>query len=135
MKLVTLACFSVLGLLGAAAPAAAQAPAAQPPAVQAPAARTGPATARAERRRRSYAACNRASHQRGLRGGKRRRFLIRCRLGFERPRQQPAGQGVQQPVPPPAQGTRPGVQQSSPPPAPRPGAQPPAAPPSQGPRP
>lgn len=39
-----------------------------------------------ERRRRSYAACNRASHQRGLRGGKRRRFLIRCRLGYERTR-------------------------------------------------
>lgn len=44
------------------------------------------ATSGRERRRRSYAACNRASHQRGLRGGKRRRFLIRCRLGYERTR-------------------------------------------------
>ncbi|MFX7973220.1 hypothetical protein ABTK40_20690, partial [Acinetobacter baumannii] len=51
-------------------------------------------SARAERRRRSYAACNRASHQRGLRGGKRRRFLIRCRLGYERTR----GQAVQAPA-------------------------------------
>jgi hypothetical protein len=39
-----------------------------------------------ERRRPSYAACNRASHQRGYHGGRRRRFLIRCRLGYERPR-------------------------------------------------
>jgi len=41
-----------------------------------------------DRRRPSYAACNRASHQRGYRGGRRRRFLIRCRLGYERPRAQ-----------------------------------------------
>ncbi|MFH6782606.1 MULTISPECIES: hypothetical protein [Methylobacterium] len=36
------------------------------------------------RRRPSYAACNRASQRRGLHGGARRRFLIRCRLGYER---------------------------------------------------
>ncbi|MCJ2011684.1 hypothetical protein [Methylobacterium sp. J-076] len=55
-----------------------------------------------DRRRRSYAACNRASHQRGLRGGKRRRFLIRCRLGYERTRtpqhQTPAAPPAQAPV-------------------------------------
>ncbi|TXN66166.1 hypothetical protein FV228_15070, partial [Methylobacterium sp. WL18] len=60
---------------------------AQPQAAQRPA-----SSARAERRRRSYAACNRASHQRALRGGKRRRFLIRCRLGYERTHGQPAQQ-------------------------------------------
>ncbi|MCI9879454.1 MULTISPECIES: hypothetical protein [Methylobacterium] len=37
-------------------------------------------------RRPSYAACNRMSHARGLRGGARRRFLIRCKLGYDRPR-------------------------------------------------
>ncbi|GJD61647.1 hypothetical protein CS379_23125 [Methylobacterium frigidaeris] len=44
------------------------------------------------RRRPSYAACNRASQRRSLKGGARRRFLIRCRLGYERiqPGQQPA---------------------------------------------
>ncbi|TNC13281.1 hypothetical protein FF100_10680 [Methylobacterium terricola] len=36
------------------------------------------------RRRPSYAACNRASQRRSLHGGARRRFLIRCRLGYER---------------------------------------------------
>lgn len=36
------------------------------------------------RRRPSYAACNRASQRRNLHGGARRRFLIRCRLGYER---------------------------------------------------
>ncbi len=49
---------------------------------------------------RSYAACNRASHQRGLRGGKRRRFLIRCRLGYERTHGQPAQPSAGQPVQP-----------------------------------
>ncbi len=34
----------------------------------------------------SYAACNRQAHTRGLRGGARRRFLIRCKLGYETPR-------------------------------------------------
>jgi hypothetical protein len=37
-------------------------------------------------RRPSYAACNRMSHARGLRGGARRRFLVRCKLGYDRPR-------------------------------------------------
>jgi hypothetical protein len=47
-------------------------------------------------RRRSYAACNRISHTRGLRGGARRRFLVRCKLGYDRPRNgQP--QGTRQP--------------------------------------
>ena len=36
------------------------------------------------RRRISYAACNRAAQRRNLKGGPRRRFLIRCRLGYER---------------------------------------------------
>jgi hypothetical protein len=123
MKLAMLACLAALCLTGpiahaapgdqarpalpAAAPhpseAAAPHPATGPGEAAAPA-QAGPRPAssgRAERRRRSYAACNRASHQRGLRGGKRRRFLIRCRLGYERTRAQavqpaPAGQ----PVPP-----------------------------------
>jgi hypothetical protein len=113
MKLAMLACLAALCLTGPiahAAPSEAAKPA--PPAngahpVEAAAPRSAPApgetavpaqtaprpatSARAERRRRSYAACNRASHQRGLRGGKRRRFLIRCRLGYERTRGQ-AGQ-------------------------------------------
>lgn len=67
-------------------------PPAQPQAPQAGQARPAPGGTRAERRRRSYASCNRASHQRGLHGGKRRRFLIRCRLGYERPRQPAAAQ-------------------------------------------
>jgi hypothetical protein len=33
-----------------------------------------------------YAVCNRQAHARGLRGGARRRFLIRCKLGYETPR-------------------------------------------------
>jgi hypothetical protein len=111
MKLAMLACLAALCLTGPLAHAApgepgkpaAPANAAQQPveaaAPRAPAAsgeaapRPAPST-RAERRRRSYAACNRASHQRGLRGGKRRRFLIRCRLGYERTR----GQAVQPPA-------------------------------------
>jgi hypothetical protein len=108
MKLATLACLAALclaGLPARAAPGEQPKPATAPSAdaTHAPAA-TGetasqasprpPASARAERRRRSYAACNRASHQRGLRGGKRRRFLIRCRLGYERTR----GQAVQSPA-------------------------------------
>ena len=44
---------------------------------------------RGERRRRTYASCNRDSHRRNLRGGARRRFLIRCKLGYER--RQPPG--------------------------------------------
>ena len=52
----------------------------------------------AERRRnRSYARCNRAAIARGLYGGGRRRFLIRCRLGYERGIGQPGQQAA--PVP------------------------------------
>ena len=110
MKLATLACLAALCLIGPRAlaapaePAKAGAPAA--PAAAEPAAAPGQAaqrpasSGRAERRRRSYAACNRASHQRSLRGGRRRRFLIRCRLGYERTR----GQQIQAPAAPaPAQ--------------------------------
>ncbi len=119
MKLATLACLSALCLCTASAHAAPGDPAPKPetaaPAPNAAAANpaTGPsAAARAEPagakaepprsekaagrpRRPTYAACNRASHQRGYHGGRRRRFLIRCRLGYERPRtnqhQAPAG--------------------------------------------
>jgi hypothetical protein len=55
-----------------------------------------------DRRRRSYAACNRASHQRGYHGGRRRRFLIRCRLGYERTRTPQVQQAPAQQAPPPA---------------------------------
>ncbi|MFB0492332.1 hypothetical protein ABIE45_004918 [Methylobacterium sp. OAE515] len=120
MKLAMLACLAALCLTGPIAHAApgeqarpalpATAPRPADAAAPHPATGSGEAAAqasprpasagRAERRRRSYAACNRASHQRGLRGGKRRRFLIRCRLGYERTRAQavqpaPAGQPVQ----------------------------------------
>lgn len=122
MKLAMLACLAALCLTGPIAHAAPgeqarpalPATAPRPTDAAAPHPSTGPGEAaapaqasprsasagRAERRRRSYAACNRASHQRGLRGGKRRRFLIRCRLGYERTRAQavqpaPAGQPVQ----------------------------------------
>lgn len=47
----------------------------------------GRGTAAGRRPRASYASCNRQAHARGLRGGARRRFLIRCKLGYERPRQ------------------------------------------------
>lgn len=75
----------------ATAPAAATpAPAAtrQPSAPQAPASKLrGPPPPKAgERRRPTYASCNRVAHQRNLHGGARRRFLIRCKLGYERPR-------------------------------------------------
>ncbi|MCJ2137138.1 hypothetical protein MKK69_24370 [Methylobacterium sp. J-026] len=115
MKHALLACLAALCLAGSiahAAPGEASKPAlpanGAPPVETAtphPAASPGEAasrqtvSARVERRRRSYAACNRASHQRGLRGGKRRRFLIRCRLGYERTRSQ-AGQPVGQPTQP-----------------------------------
>lgn len=138
MKLAILACLAALCLAGHGAhaapgePAKAVVPAPAGPAPIAPApAGTGPvnaapppaaqpvprsaATARAERRRRSYAACNRASHQRSLRGGKRRRFLIRCRLGYERTR----GQQIQGLTP------APGVPSAAPAPAPvQPGRKP-----------
>ncbi|MCJ2059848.1 hypothetical protein MKL09_25370 [Methylobacterium sp. J-048] len=83
----------------AAAPSSAPATA-QPQAAQSQAAPRPASSGRAERRRRSYAACNRASHQRGLRGGRRRRFLIRCRLGYERTHGQSAQPGAAQPVQP-----------------------------------
>jgi hypothetical protein len=112
MKLAMLACLAALCLAGpiaqaapgetskaavGAKPASGARPveAATPHTAVGPGEAAAPArqgtSARVERRRRSYAACNRASHQRGLRGGKRRRFLIRCRLGYERTRGQ-AGQ-------------------------------------------
>ncbi|SDN98213.1 hypothetical protein SAMN05216360_113101 [Methylobacterium phyllostachyos] len=118
MKLAMLACLAALCLAGPiahAAPGEASRPAVpahgQPVEASAshPAATAGEAgprqgvSARIERRRRSYAACNRASHQRGLRGGKRRRFLIRCRLGYERTRGQTgqsAGPSTGQPAAP-----------------------------------
>jgi hypothetical protein len=67
-------------------------PAAAKPAPAAPQAAPSPRPGTAFRgpgRRRSYASCNRQSQARGLRGGVRRRFLIRCRLGYERPRAAP----------------------------------------------
>ncbi|MFD1302909.1 hypothetical protein [Methylobacterium marchantiae] len=82
----------------APAPKATPVPAAQnqappPPAVG----RQGAQTRAGDRRRRSYASCNRLSHARNLRGGVRRRFLIRCKLGYERPKpgQNPAQQSPQ----------------------------------------
>ncbi|MHC2001287.1 hypothetical protein ACYQR9_12670 [Methylobacterium sp. CM6241] len=67
-----------------------QNPAQPPPAVG----RHGSQARAGERRRRSYASCNRLSHARGLRGGVRRRFLIRCKLGYER--QKPGQAAAQQ---------------------------------------
>ncbi|TFZ55524.1 serine/threonine protein kinase [Methylorubrum sp. Q1] len=115
MRPVTLLSVALAGLLCAAAPAGAAPPAdgalgqpqgqspgqpqgasdkaAPPPAQAAPAARPpGQGMRASERRRRiSYAACNRESHRRRLSGGVRRRFLVRCRLGYERrPASQPA---------------------------------------------
>jgi predicted lipid-binding transport protein (Tim44 family) len=109
MRPVALACLGLLGLAAAAlpqAPSRAQAPA-TPPTATAPAApaastpapphaeTTQAAPAKADgkgdgrgagraKRRISYAACNRAAQRRNLKGGARRRFLIRCRLGYER---------------------------------------------------
>jgi hypothetical protein len=37
------------------------------------------------RRNRTYAGCNRAALRRALRGGERRRFITRCRLGYDIP--------------------------------------------------
>ncbi|MDP4024510.1 hypothetical protein Q8W71_17950 [Methylobacterium sp. NEAU 140] len=110
MKLATLACLAALCLTGLdahAAPGDAPRPEKASPSKEAskeaPArpepprpdpAKADPAKPAAAgtgtRRRRSYAACNRASHQRGYYGGRRRRFLIRCRLGYERTRLPPA---------------------------------------------
>lgn len=61
---------------GRSAPANARGPEARPGAPE--------RNAAPRRRRPSYAACNRASQRRSLKGGARRRFLIRCRLGYER---------------------------------------------------
>jgi hypothetical protein len=59
---------------------------------------TAPAARPGERRRRpSYAACNRESHRRNLYGGPRRRFLIRCRLGYEQRRPGPAAGPARRP--------------------------------------
>ena len=97
MKLTTLACLAALCVIGpetlaVAAPAAAPAAQAQPSLGRAGA----PGVRAGDKRRRSYAACNRASHARALQGGRRRRFLIRCKLGYERPRTPSAQQPLQQ---------------------------------------
>ncbi len=95
---LALAVALAVALAGAAVPALAApernpaeqraAPERTPPAsgaATAPASGAPPAARSGERRRRmSYAACNRESHRRNLYGGPRRRFLIRCRLGYER---------------------------------------------------
>ncbi|MFE1602460.1 serine/threonine protein kinase [Methylobacterium sp. ID0610] len=105
MRSVALACLGLLGFAAAALPPAvslAQAPpAAPPPQIETTQAAPPPVTAPAPpaaapaprgdgrgagraKRRISYAACNRAALRRNLKGGARRRFLIRCRLGYER---------------------------------------------------
>lgn len=98
MRLPTLMSLALAALLSGAVPVLA-APPERNPVERLPAERTPPAPGAAtapapgappaarpgERRRRtSYAACNRESHRRNLYGGARRRFLIRCRLGYER---------------------------------------------------
>ncbi|HEV7440720.1 MAG TPA: hypothetical protein VGN94_14015 [Methylobacterium sp.] len=160
MKLATLACLTVLSLIGSAAPhlAAAAQPTLQPvaaaPSRSAPpaatpqpaapnAARSGPAPRAGERRRRnSYAYCNRNSQQRGLRGGARRRFLIRCRLGYERNRPPASAQpGAQQGANPQGTGPQGAVPQGATPqgtppqgaPPQTPAQQPSAAPPARRP--
>lgn len=96
MRHATLMSLALAALLGAAGPARAappeRAPAAAPPATQGGVhgGQGGAARPFEKRRRTSYAACNRESHRRDLHGGPRRRFLIRCRLGYER-RPAPAG--------------------------------------------
>ncbi|KQT50119.1 hypothetical protein ASG52_08655 [Methylobacterium sp. Leaf456] len=91
MRLPTLMSLALAAFVSGAMPALAAPPEGQPterPAAERTQAAATPAqnVARAgERRRRtSYAACNRESHRRNLYGGARRRFLIRCRLGYER---------------------------------------------------
>jgi hypothetical protein len=90
MRLPTLMSLALAAFVSGAVPALAAPPEAPPAAERTQAAATPapnpPQTARAgERRRRpSYAACNRESHRRNLYGGPRRRFLIRCRLGYDR---------------------------------------------------
>ena len=92
MRLPTLMSLALAALLSGAVPALA-APPEGPPAERAAGERPQPAATPAQspaaaragerRRRNSYAACNRESHRRNLYGGPRRRFLIRCRLGYE----------------------------------------------------
>ncbi|MCJ2107676.1 hypothetical protein MKK70_20300 [Methylobacterium sp. E-041] len=108
MKLTTLACLAALGLLGPETLATA-APAAPPSAQAQPSlGRAGPPSAHSgDKRRRSYAACNRASHARALHGGRRRRFLIRCKLGYERPRTPSAAQQQAAPTAAPTPATAP----------------------------
>lgn len=93
MRHATLMSLALAALLGAAGPARAAPPERPPAAVSAAAqggGQGGAARPFEKRRRNSYAACNRESHRRDLHGGPRRRFLIRCRLGYER-RQNPSG--------------------------------------------
>lgn len=73
-------------------------PATNPTSAPTSAPTTAPAARPGERRRRpSYAACNRESHRRNLYGGPRRRFLIRCRLGYEQRRPGPAAGPARRP--------------------------------------
>ena len=100
MRTVTLVSVALIGLCCAAAPAGAAPPPGAPAQPQPQPQTSTPAPAQPNavaqrpqnpgqraaelRRRSSYAACNRESHRRKLSGGARRRFLVRCRLGYER---------------------------------------------------
>lgn len=97
MRPVTLSFLALAGLLCLVGPVTAAPPAEGTPSqtpspaaapqttpVAAPRAPSPGARALERRRRTSYAACNRESHRRRLSGGARRRFLVRCRLGYER---------------------------------------------------
>lgn len=99
----TLACGLLAGLIALGSARAETAPPSAAPPSAAPAAQTQPASPQAapaprgapagrieKRRRPTYAACNRMARNRGLRGGARRRFLVRCKLGYERPRTPPS---------------------------------------------
>ena len=111
MRLPTLMSLALVAFMGGAVPVLAappernpaERPAAEwtppaPGAATAPAPGATPAARPGERRRRtSYAACNRESHRRKLYGGPRRRFLIRCRLGYELRRPGPASGPVRRP--------------------------------------
>lgn len=132
MKPAMLACLAILLLVPGAALSRAVDTPRQPGTSQkaAPAADGAPAPRAGERRRRtSYARCNRTAHERGLRGGVRRRFMIRCRLGYEKPRQPSQ---TQQAAPQPTQNQ---PAQAAPNPAsnPAPSSQPPAATPAKRP--
>ena len=70
----------------APAPQAAQPAPAQPRPPQGGVAPTATERGVVERRRnRTYAGCNRAALRRALKGGERRRFITRCRLGYDIP--------------------------------------------------